>query len=113
MAIKRIPRTSRYYDGVRSTTRQIRHLLPQLLGQMGSEFKERPDLILAAWPEIIGEKLAPQTEALSFREGILTVKVKNSILFSLLSQHERPKLLKSLQQKFPSITIKGIAFRIG
>ena len=113
MSIKRVSRTPRYYDGVRPTSRQIRHLLPEILGQIGAEFQERPDLILAAWPEIIGEKLAPQTQAISFHEGILTVKVKNSTLLSLLSQHERPRLLKSLQQKFPSITIKGIAFRIG
>jgi len=106
-------RTPKYYDGVKPTGKQIRHLLPEVLAEIGEGFAQRPDLVLAAWPEIIGEKLAPMTKAVSFQEGLLTVKVKNSTLLSLLSQHERPKLLKSLQQKFPSITIKGIVFRIG
>lgn len=106
-------RTPKYYDGVRPTAKQIRNLLPGVLAEIGEGFADRPDLVLAAWPEIIGSKLAPMTQAVSFREGLLTVKVKNSTLLSLLSQHERPKLLKSLQQKFPSITIKGIVFRIG
>ena len=113
MMIKKKYRTPRFYDGVRPTGRQIRHLLPDILREIGAEFEDRPDLVLAAWPEIIGEKLAPLTQALSFKEGILTVKVKNSTLLSLLSQHERPRILKSLQQKFASIIIKGIVFRIG
>jgi len=95
------------------TSKQIKNLLPAILGEIGKGFQMRPDLVLAAWPEIIGEKLAPMTQAVSFSDGILTVKVKNSTLLSLLSQHERLKLLKSLQQKFPSITIKNIMFRIG
>ncbi len=106
-------RTPRYYDGIRPTGREIRHLLPEILRKIGAEFEDRPDLVLAAWPQIIGEKLAPLTEAISFTEGLLTVKVKNSTLLSLLSQHERPRILKSLQQKFPSITIKSIVFRMG
>lgn len=113
MVNKKSLRTPKYYDGVRPTGKQIRHLLPEVLAEIGEGFAERPDLVLAAWPEIIGGKLAPMTQAVSFSEGLLTVKVKNSTLLSLLSQHERPKLLKSLQQKFPSITIKGIVFRIG
>lgn len=68
---------------------------------------------MAAWPEIIGPKFAPMTQALSFEEGVLTVTVRNSSLFSLLTQHDKPRLLKSMQAKLPSTTIKNIYFRIG
>jgi hypothetical protein len=106
-------RTQRHYDGTKPTGKEIKNLLTDLLGKIGESQENRYDLILAAWPELIGKKLAPYTEASSFRDGILTVKVKNSTLYSLLSQHEKPRLLKSLQEKFPSVTIKNLIFRIG
>ena len=106
-------RTPKNYDGTEPTGRQIRHLLPNFLNEIGEIYKERPDLVLVGWVEIIGDKLAPMTEAVSFESGVLTVKVKNSTLHSLLSQHEKARLLKSLKDKFPSVTIRNIMFRIG
>lgn len=101
------------YDGTQPTNRDMRTLLPQILGQIGELHKERPDLILAAWQEIIGSQLAPMTRAVSFEEGILYVKVNNSTLYSLLSQHERGRLLKCLRERFPAVEIKNIVFRLG
>ncbi len=95
------------------TNKQIQDLLSQFLSQMGMKHRDRPDLILAAWPEVIGEKLAPMTRAVSFESGILTVKVNNSTLYSLLAQHERARLLKCLQEEFPAVVIKNIHFRLG
>ncbi|MBS0606195.1 MAG: DUF721 domain-containing protein [Parachlamydiales bacterium] len=101
------------YDGTESTNRDMKSLLPRLLGQIGEMHKERPDLILASWPEIVGSKLAPMTRAVSFVEGILYVKVNNSTLYSLLSQHERGRLVKCLRERFPAVEIKNIVFRLG
>ncbi len=106
-------RIPRHYDGVEPTSREVKNLLSGILGKIGLQQADRPDLILAAWPELIGARLAPYTEAVSFRDGFLTVKVKNSTLYSLLAQHEKRRLLKSLQEKFPSVTIKNLIFRIG
>jgi hypothetical protein len=103
----------RGYDGTSLTSHHIRDLLPSVLRSIGEVYQERPDLILAAWPEVIGEKLAAMTQAASFELGILTVKVKNSTLYSLLTQNEKPRLLRSLRDKFPKITIKNILFRMG
>ncbi len=100
-------------NSTKPTGKKLKDLLPQVLAEISKNYHERPDLILAVWPEIIGEKLAPMTHALSFSEGILTVKVKNSTLHSLLVQHERPKLLKKLRERFPSSEIRNINFRIG
>jgi len=91
----------------------MNELLPAVLSSVFEVHQDRPDLILASWPEIIGQKLATMTNAVSFINGVLTVKVKNSTLYSLLSQHDKPKILKELQQKFPKAKIQNIMFRIG
>jgi hypothetical protein len=109
-ASKRFPRN---YDGPLPTTRHIRQLLPRFLEDIGQKFKERPDLVIAAWPEVIGHQLAPMTQAVAFVDGILTVKVKNSTLYSLLAQNDKPRLIKNLRDKFPQTMIKTINFRLG
>ncbi len=110
---KRGSRTPRNYDGVEPTGHRVTDVLPKVLKRIGSVYQERPDLIFAAWPEIIGAQLAPMTQPVTFEEGILTVKVKNSTLYSLLKTKERPRILNSLRQKFPRTEIKNILFRIG
>ena len=97
----------------KTTNKQIRDLLPAVLEEIASMHKERPDLIVAAWPELIGEKLAQMTKAVSFEKGVLMVKVNNSTLYSLLAQHERARLVRLLRKKFPAVVIKNIYFRIG
>lgn len=110
---KTAPRTPKNYDGTGVTTHRVSDLLPVVLSQISETYKDRPDLILAAWPEIIGSKLAAMTQAVSFHEGILTVKVKNSTLHSLLSRHDKYRILAALRQKFSNIYIQNIVFRIG
>lgn len=75
--------------------------------------EERPDLILAAWPEVIGSTFAGMTEALSFHEGVLIVKVKTATLYSLLAQREKGKILANLRKRFPKVTLSNIVFRRG
>lgn len=68
---------------------------------------------MAAWPEVVGAKLATMTRAVSFVEGVLLVKVSNSSLHSLLFRYEKGPLLRRLRQKFPAVSITDIVFRIG
>ena len=95
------------------TNKHLRALLPKVLGRIAAMHRDRFDLVLAAWPQLIGEQLAPMTRAVSFDQGVLYVKVSNSTLYSLLAQHERGRLLKSLREQFPTVDIKNIRFRIG
>ncbi|CAF23800.1 Uncharacterized protein PRO82_000447 [Candidatus Protochlamydia amoebophila] len=106
-------RTSRSYDGTEVTSHHINDLLPNVLSKIGKAYEQRSDLILAMWPIIIGPKLSALTQAVSFSSGVLVVKVKNSTLYSLLSQNDKPRLLSQLRQKFPRVEIKTILFRIG
>lgn len=107
---RRIPKN---YDGTELTTRSIGDLIPLVLGSISDVYQDRPDLILAAWPGIVGPAFSTMTQAVSFHEGVLTVKVKNSTLFSLLNQNDKPRLLSSVRKKFPNVTIYNIIFKMG
>lgn len=106
------PERPRYYDGPLPTTRHIRQLLPKILEDIGRLYHNRPDLVLAAWPDVIGSRLASMTQALTFVEGILMVKIDNSTLLSLLTR-DKPRLIQNLRDKFPGTLIKTILFRLG
>lgn len=105
-------RTPKNYNGTQPTSRHVSDLLLAALSKLSDSCQERPDLLLAAWPEIIGPKHASMTQAVSFCEGVLTVKVKNSTLHSLLSRHDRYRILTAIQQRFPKANIQNIVFRI-
>ena len=106
-------RTPKNYQGIAPTSHHLQDILPAVLGKIGEAYKERPDLIMAAWSQLIGPQLAGMTEPVSFSEGVLIVRVKNSSLYALLRQYERPKLLKKLRERFPKTLIKNIYFRAG
>lgn len=106
-------RTPQNYDGSKVTSRHMSSLLHYVLDTIGNNFAVRPDLILAAWPGIVGPQIASSTEAVAFTDGMLYVKVRNSTLYSLLSKHERPRLLAILKSRFPSVQFRGINFKMG
>jgi Dna[CI] antecedent DciA-like protein len=110
---KSYSRTPKQFDGTQATSHRMSDLLPFVLSKIEKNYQQHSDLILAMWPDIIGPKLASMTQALSFGEGILVVKVKNSTLHSLLSQNDKGRILNLLREKFPHAEIKNICFRIG
>lgn len=95
------------------TNKHLKDLLPSVLRTIDSRRSERPDLILEGWIQIIDEKWRSMAQAISFEKGVLMVKVKNAVLYSLLVQQEKERLLRKLQSKFPEVEIKNIIFRIG
>lgn len=111
---KRYSRLPKGYDGSGiTTTHSLGELLPQVLDKIGRHYQLRPDLVMNAWPDIIGPKLAPMTRAVSFADGVLVVKVKTSTLYSLLCRYDKGPLLRLVRQKFPSLAITDILFRMG
>ncbi len=106
-------RTPRGYDSTGVTSHRIGDLLPVVLSHIRGCYEERGDLILAAWPGIIGPQLAPMTQAIAFTSGVLTVKVRNSTLHSLLTTQEKGRLLVELRRRFPHTPIYTIVFKIG
>lgn len=104
-------RTPRNYNGTSITTHRVGDLLAGVLSGINNVYQHRPDLILLAWPQVIGPKLASMTEALSFTEEVLTIKVRNSTLHSLLTR-DKYRILGAVKQKFPKTNIRNIIFRI-
>ena len=103
-------RTPRNFDGTKSPAKQIGDLLPKMLADIGRRAGNEGESVFQFWFTLIGEKMAPMTECVSWEHGVLTVKVKSATLYSLLCQHEKSRLMKRLQEKFP---IRNIVFRIG
>lgn len=107
---RRIPRN---YDDTQVTNHRVGDLLASALSKIGAVYQDQPGLVLAAWPGLVGPQVASMTQAVQFHEGVLRVKVHNSPLFSLLNQHEKQRLLRTLRAQFPKVEIKTILFRIG
>jgi hypothetical protein len=103
-------RTPKNFDGTAPTGKSLASLLNELKKEIGAKTGFQGEEIFAFWPEAIGEKMAPFTEPVSYIDGVLTVKVKSATLYGLLCQHERPRLLKRLQEKF---SVRSLVFRIG
>lgn len=97
----------------RSSLRHIRNILPKVLSDIARSAQDGGEAVLAAWPHVVGTRVAAMTQAVSFVEGILTVKVRNSTLYSLLEVHEKRKLVVALRERLPSLKIYNIVFRIG
>lgn len=103
-------RTPRNYSGTQNPAKKMADLLPELLNDLGRRTGNRQEEIFRFWRDLMGEKMAPMTEPISFVDGVLTVKVKSSTLYSLLVTHERARLLGQLQEKF---SIRNLVFRVG
>ena len=97
----------------KSTPRLISEILPGMLEAIEKKKSRKPQAILAYWKEAIGAELFPMTKAVLFQEGVLTVKVKSSTLYSLLCQYEKKKLLKKMQKKFSQEIVREIVFKLG
>ena len=108
--LKRIPKN---YDGNQPTSRRVTTLLPGFLNRLSHLCAQAPHQITLSWSDVVGTRLASMSKAIEFKEGVLRVSVANSALHSLLVQHEKPRLIAALREKFPKVKINDILFRIG
>ncbi|MBS0634675.1 MAG: DUF721 domain-containing protein [Verrucomicrobia bacterium] len=101
-------------ESTKLTSRKLNDLLPKVMANVEAKFNQKPQILLDAWPQIVGKELAPMTRADRFDEGVLHVKVKNSTLLSLLSNpHDKKRLIELIRKKISGISIRNIEFRIG
>ena len=106
-------KTPKNYDGNTPTGKKIGDLLPEILTSLSGKVSDQPHLIIEVWPQIVGERIAKMSRAVSFDSGILKVLVKNSTLLSLLVEHEKQRLMASFQERFPKVNFQDIFFKIG
>lgn len=113
MTYGKIDRVPKNYQGLHPTGRQIKELLIPILTQMDQFAQDKPSELIEAWPNLVGEKIASMTKAVSYIKGTFLVKVDNATLYSLLVQHERHRLLQKIQEDFPHLKVRSILFRMG
>lgn len=106
-------RTPKNYDGIVSPSKTIREMLPGVLRRIEKKSGSANCSVTEAWPALIGPKMAEMARAVSFEDGVLTVIVRSSALYSLLCQHEKPRLIEMLRKQFPKTQVRNIVFRIG
>ena len=103
-------RTPKNYSGVENPVKKMADLLPEVLSDLGRKAGDPREEMFRLLKDLIGEKMAPLVEPVSLADGVLTVKVKSSTLYSLLAAYERPRLLGKLREKF---SIRDLIFRVG
>lgn len=99
--------------GYLTTNKIAKDFLPGLLQDIENKYLKNPNLIIKYWPKIIGKRLNPMTKVLSFENKTLYVLIKSSTLYSVLTLHEKARILKLMQKKFSKEVIKNIVFKIG
>lgn len=105
-----VGRVKRNFDGTEPPGRKISDLLPSLLGAIEKNAKDEKEAIAKVWSALLGEKMAPLTRVVSWKNGVLTIKVKSATLYALLSQHEKARLLGKIREKF---RVEELLFRVG
>lgn len=97
----------------RMKVKNIGDLLEGFLSKVEARYNKNPSHISELWFEVLGSKFANMTEVISFDRGTLFIRVKNSILFSILNNYEKENLLRKMQKKISKEVIQKINFKIG
>jgi hypothetical protein len=106
---KFLKRTPRNFTGKESTNKLLNSLCKDFLQTVNQESFSRKEEVLKAWYGIIGDQLRGLTQVISWRKGVLTIKVKSPVLYSMLCTHENSRLLAKLQNRVPN-QVKEIKF---
>ena len=90
----------------------IGSILKQLFQDQKWENNIEASLPLLRWQEIVGSKLARQTQPEFFKDGVLQVRVENSVWLNHL-RFMGEELRQKLNEKLPSLEIRELRFRQG
>jgi predicted nucleic acid-binding Zn ribbon protein len=77
----------------------------------GKQVKELQTL--SRWREIVGLQIARQAQPESLKDGVLVVRVQNSLWLSHLRLFLAEELREKLNRELPSAPIREIHFRLG
>lgn len=91
--------------------RHIGDLLGQALKQHGLESGFKRGAALALWPEIAGENLSQLTEAERLEDGVLYVRVCDSVVGHQLT-YMREDFLRRYREKLPGVVLE-LRFSVG
>lgn len=102
------------YEGPKKTTKHVKELLSRYLYRLEKKMAEEPHTVIEAWGKVVDPSFRGMTRAERFDEGILYVRVKNSVVMSMLcGPVQKKQLLAKMQQVSSQSGIKDILFSIG
>lgn len=101
-----------YRSPTQLTTKNLTDVLRSVLKDISCSYNNYLETFIKEWPKIIGEDYAFMTQVVGYKQGVLTIKVKNSSLYSLLYHHKKQDILKQIQKNYPKWCVKNIIFRI-
>ncbi len=105
--------TPKNYDGIKLTGKLACDMLPDVFKTIQKAFDAQPKNIFTVFLNSLDERMRPLVEPVFFAKGVLTVKVKNATLLSILSSQEKGRLVHNLRSSIPSIEIQDIVFQSG
>ena len=90
----------------------IGSILKQLFRDQKWENNIEASLPLLRWQEIVGSQLARQTQPEFLKDGVLQIRVENSVWLNHL-RFLGEELRQKLNEELPSVEIKELRFRQG
>jgi predicted nucleic acid-binding Zn ribbon protein len=90
----------------------IGSILKQLFREQKWENNIEASLPLLRWQEIMGSQLAKQTQPEFLKDGVLQIRVENSVWLNHL-RFLGEELRQKLNEELPSLEIKELRFRQG
>ena len=104
-----IPVFKTVYDALAMRLGEIAH--DCIEKQKAEKLSTRADLVLQAWPIVIGPGIAPMARAICFvPPGKLKVEIDNYSLYNLCLNKQGKELLNELRRKVPTVLIVEINF---
>ncbi|NLM51663.1 MAG: DUF721 domain-containing protein [Firmicutes bacterium] len=90
----------------------ISEILPKTLKELPAAHKITAQFIIDSWPEVVGEYIAQKTKAVSVKQGVLLVRVSDSIWAQHLVLQKR-QILQKLNRRQKTKILKDIRFQVG
>ena len=105
--------TPKNYDGIETTGKLASGMVSNVLKGIQKALDAQPKNVFMVFSGLLDERMRPLVEPVFFAKGILTVKVKNATLLSILSSQEKTRLVHNLRRTIPSVEIQDIVFQSG
>ncbi len=87
--------------------------LEKVLSKLGIQERLLEDQLLAAWEEIVGPAVGHNSRPVHIKRGELIVAVTQPALKYDLERFHRAEILRRMQERFGTGTIRSIRFRVG
>jgi predicted nucleic acid-binding Zn ribbon protein len=90
----------------------IRSVVEDTLREMGYGSSLQQHRIFGVWKEVVGPRISPHAQPITFRAGLLIVAVEDSMWLHQLHLFKH-RILTDLQARLPEVCIRDMVLRVG